>query len=48
MTVQPKLLLCPLPHKACTHLKSDTTGLSAPLPPRALASGGEGPGVGGA
>src|SRR5262245_58656149 len=32
---------------ACTHLESDTTGLSAPLPPRALASGGEGSGVGG-
>ena len=34
--------------RACTHLKSGTTGLSAPLPLRALASGGEGSGVGGA
>ena len=33
--------------RACTHLKSGTTGLSAPLPPRALASGGEGSGWGG-
>src|SRR5262249_10104456 len=33
--------------KACTHLESDTTGLSAPLPPRALASGGERSAVGG-